>query len=287
MTYIENCLKSNKCNDFKKSRCKQTLQKASSVCTHVETLQKIDNISFDASIQLFSCWNFAASSIKDLNWERVEQLTSPTTSHEAIKYFTENAGTGIHPCVVVEIFLKWWSERTDREQVDMSFLTPLITTIQNVSSRWYYSVCKDERYKGLMVTLDIPASTAERYMCCIYMGRADTYNRRMRVYHPLLLGRAHANNYRNLKGDGTPVQLENLKCSDNMERYIQSVPAFRYNAAVFPPYEDTKHTIHHWYITTPYKHVSLITDSKQEILDDINNPFDFTLNFVPLPNTLQ
>ena len=90
VTYIENCLKSNKCNDFWKSRCKQTLQKASTVCTHLETSRKINNI------------RFAVSSIKDLNWERVEQLTSPTTSYDTIKCFTENAGTGIHPCVVVE-----------------------------------------------------------------------------------------------------------------------------------------------------------------------------------------
>ena len=71
-----------------------------------------------------------------------------------------------------------------------------------------------------------------------------------------------------------------------MKRYEQSVPAFRYNAAVFPPYGDTKH---HWYIRTfkPYKHVSLITDSKEEICNYINNPFDFTLNFVLLPDTLQ
>ena len=70
----------------------------------------------------------------------------------------------------------------------------------------------------------------------------------------------------------------------NMERYRQSVPAFRYNAAVFPPYGDTKH---HWYISTfgPDKHVSLITDSKADICNYINNTF--TLDFVPLPNSLQ
>ena len=164
VTYIENCLKSNKCNDFKKLRCKQTLHKVSSVCTHVETLRKINKIFADTSIQLSSCWNFTATSIKDLNWERVEQLTSPTTSYEAIKYFTENAGTGIHPCVVVEIVLKWWRVRTDREHVDMSFITPLITTIQNVSSAWYNSVCNDKRYKGLTETLDIPEPTAARYI---------------------------------------------------------------------------------------------------------------------------
>ena len=42
-------------------------------------------------------------------------------------------------------------------------------------------------------------------------------------------------------------QLKYLRCTDNMQRYRQSVPAFRYNAAVFPPYGDTKH---HWYIRT-------------------------------------
>ena len=40
VTYIENCLKSKKCYDFRKSRYKQTLQKASSACTDVETLRK-------------------------------------------------------------------------------------------------------------------------------------------------------------------------------------------------------------------------------------------------------
>ena len=78
------------------------------------------------------------------------------------------------------------------------------------------------------------------------------------------IGRAHINSTLEdciSKGDGTPVQLEGLYCSDNMERYRQSLPAFRYNAAVFPPYGDT---IHHWYILTyhvPSKHVSFITTS--------------------------
>ena len=32
-----------------------------------------------------------------------------------------------------------------------------VMLIQNVNSEWYHSVCEDERYKGLMRTLDIPA----------------------------------------------------------------------------------------------------------------------------------
>ena len=275
VTYIENFLKSDSCDKSHKSRCKQTLQKVSSVCANMETLRTINKILFDTSFQPSFDWMFAAYSVKDLNWERVKQLTSPTTSYEDIKYFTENAGTGIHPCVVVEIILKWWSVRTDREHVDMSFITPLITTIQNVSSSWYYYVCKDERYNGLTKTLDIPKPTAARYM----------------RYH---YNRCAAHTSKTLKdciskGDGTPVQLEyNLRCSDYMERYRQSVPAFTYNAAVFPPYGDT---IHHWCIRTSNldgnKHVSLIIDSKQEIFNYINNAIDILLEFVPLPDTQQ
>ena len=266
VTYIENCLKSNSCNEFRKSHCKETLQKASSVCTNMETLRKIIRISLDTSIQLSSCWNLTAQSIKDLNWKRVEQLTSPTTSYGDIKYFTENAGTGIHPCVVVEIVLKWWNVRADTKHVDMSFITPLISTIQNVSSDWYYSGCQDERYKGLTKTLDIPAPTAA---CVMYYSG---YNNE-RILEDCIS-----------EGDGAPAQLEDFRCTNSMERYRQSVPAFRYNAAVFPPYGDTKH---HWYISTADKHVSLIINSKEDILNYVNYAFDFQLHFVPLPGTLQ
>ena len=285
VSYIENVIKLDSFKECNNSRCKQVLQKAARVCKNMETFRKITEILFDTnihkvtnidtSIQPTSSWNFTASPVKDLNWERVKQLTSPTTPYDTIKYFTENAGTGIHPCVVVEIVLKWWRVRTDRENVDMSFITPLITTMQNVSSEWYYSVCYDERYNGLMTTLDIPAPpTTTRYI--YYIDRAAyKSNNNARVLKECIS-----------EGDGTPAQLENLKCSNNMERYIQSVPAFTYNATVFPPYGDT---IHHWYIRTlrPYKHVSLITDSKEEIVDYINNTSRIDLYFVPLPDTQQ
>ena len=69
----------------------------------METFRKITEILFDTnihkvtnidtSIQPTSSWNFTASPVKDLNWERVKQLTSPTTPYDTIKYFTENAVT--------------------------------------------------------------------------------------------------------------------------------------------------------------------------------------------------
>ena len=139
-----------------------------------------------------------------------------------------------------------------------------------------------------MRTLDIPAPTVTRVMYYnIYRCAARTNN------NYTTLKDTHINLRYNStledcirKGDGTPAQLKDLYCTKNMKRYRQSVPAFRYNAAVFPPYGDTKH---HWYIETfnPDELVSLITDSKQEIFNYINNAWFFTLDFVPLPDTLQ
>ena len=121
-----------------------------------------------------------------------------------------------------------------------------------------------------METLDIPTPTAPRGFC---YDTCDNINN-ARVLKDCIS-----------KGDGTPVQLEDLYCTDNMERYRQSVPAFRYNDTVFPPYG---YTIHHWYIRT-YGDTfeSLITDSREEILDYIDNAFGIVLAFVPLPNTLH
>ena len=270
VSYIENVIKLDSFKECNKSRCKQVLQKAARVCTNVETLRKITEMLFNTNIHKVTNIDTSiqpTSSVKHLNWERVKQLTSPTTPYDTIKCFTENAGTGIHPCVVVEIVLKWWRVRTDREHVDMSFITPLIRTIQNVSSDWYNTVCKDERYKGLTETLDIPKPTAARVM--FY------HNRRCAALKDTLEDCIR-------KGDGTPAQLKYLQCSDNMERYRDSVPAFTYNAAVFPPYGDTKH---HWYIRTYNNHVSLITDSKEEICNYINSAWVFYLHFAPLPDT--
>ena len=330
VTYIENCLKSDSFDECNKSRCKQILQMASNVCTHMETLREVNKILLDTSIhtvtntdtssQPSSSSTFTAQStpnwernfpshqdllssskskeessqtlpyscventlvrfrlpsysgsftVKDLNLERVKQLICPTTSYDAIKDFTKHAGSGIHPCVVVEIVLKWWSERADREHFNMSFMTPLIAKIQNVSSAWFYCVCKDERYTGLIEILNISrTATEQHYRYMRYTGGSRNNDRIMKACIS--------------KGDGAPVQLEDLGCSDSMERYKQSVPAFRYNATIFPPYGDTKH---HWFIRIAYKHVSLVTNSKAEILNLIKFNY-LELHFVPPPDTLQ
>ena len=259
VTYVENFLKSSSCDESHKSRCKQTLHKVSNVCTNIETSQRINRILF------------AAPSIKDLNWETVKQLTSPKTPYDAIKSFTDNAGTGVHPCVVAEIVLKWWRVRTSKEDVDMSFMKPLIETIQSVSSKWYEGVCKDNRYEGLMKTLNIPTPTAEHD---IYYSTWGNDNNKLVLKNCI---------------NGKSARLERLKCTKNMQRYEQSVPDFTYNDTAFPPFGDTKH---HWYISKYLAkhsdHVSFITNSKNELLDYINDGAIY-ICFIPLPDsyTLQ
>ena len=293
VNYIENYLQTNNCDEFRKSRCVQTLHKASCACTNMPTLRKINKILFDTSIQAITSIrnyrNFAADFIKDLGLTstKVNELTSPTTSYGVIKCFTEGAaaGTGIHPCVVVEIVLKWWSQRTDRRgEYDMSFITPLITTIHTVSSYWYGYVVRDERYTALMASLDIPKPVTLRYMHYTFFGKS--YKREL---EDCIL-------YGSSSDDYIPVNYGmHLKCSDDdkWKIYKDEIPGFIYecNDAEFPPYRNEDNTEHHWYIyrESPQMFVSFIADSQDEILSyiasDINNRNDFELHFVPQPGT--
>ena len=71
------------------------------------------------------------SSIDDLNWKLIETLTSPATPCDTIRYFTEHAGTELHPCITAEIVLKWWSVRKG-VCPDNTFIKTLFTKVQDV-----------------------------------------------------------------------------------------------------------------------------------------------------------
>ena len=268
VSYVDNYLKSNNCDDAFKSRCKQTLQNAAGVCTNLETLRTITKIVIDTSIQSSSSRISTVVSTKDLNWETVKQLTSPTTSYDVIRHFTEHAGTGFHPCVAVEMVCKWWSVQTDKKDIDMSFIKPFITIICNVSSEWYENLFADERYKGLKGPLDLPDPTTLSYMYYGFDNYYLTDNPRNSLFDCIR------------KGDGTPVRFSDLRCSNNMKKYRQFIPGFTYNDTTISPYGDAKC---HWYIRTwyPYTFMSLITNSKEEVLHDINGAEHFHLCFVP------
>ena len=94
-------------------------------------------------------------------------------------------------------------------------------------------------------------------------------------------------------GDGTPLVLpvNNIHCSDNMAAYKETVPAFRYNPAVVPPYSLNNA---HWYLHCRYKDngattynfisLSFITNTQQEIANHLVSCTHAWLRYVPLPD---
>ena len=93
-------------------------------------------------------------------------------------------------------------------------------------------------------------------------------------------------------GDGTPLVLpvEDIDCSDNMAAYKETVPAFRYNPAVVPPYSLNNV---HWFLhcryedngVTTYNVVSFITNTQQEIVNHLESCTGAWLLYVPLPDS--
>ena len=73
-----------------------------------------------------------------------------------------------------------------------------------------------------------------------------------------------------------------------MAQYKKSVPAFRYNPAVVPPYITNNG---HWYLlcqykdngVTKYNFISFITDTQQHIVNCLESCKHAYLLFVPIP----
>ena len=264
VNYIENYLISDQCVTSDKACCIKTLKKVYRICSNEVTLGTIRTLLAHEGSRCIS-----EIAVTDLNWETVRLLTSPTTSYDTIRNFVEKAGTEIHPCVVAEIVLKWWSVRENADNnLSMGFITPLITAINNISTYWFPSVYHDEKYGDLLTALAVPEPTAVSYLFYDYSDIDNDNNKKCIPYDCIA------------KGDGTPAQLMHVQSSDDMERHRKNI--FRYNAGVFPAYMDVKH---HWFIRmgNPDKHVSLITGSQEDILADIRNAEWLELHFVQYP----
>ena len=77
-----------------------------------------------------------------------------------------------------------------------------------------------------------------------------------------------------------------------MAAYKETVPAFRYNPAVVPPYSLNNA---HWHIHCRYKDngvttynfisFSFITNTQQEIVNHLESCTDAWLRYVPLPDS--
>ena len=106
-------------------RCTETLlRKFSSFCNDVQSLRKIFNIQSD----MLRYREFTVSSVDELSWKLIRMVTSPSTSYDTIRYFTEHTGKELHPCITAEIVMKWWRVR---ESVcpDDTFIITLLSKI--------------------------------------------------------------------------------------------------------------------------------------------------------------
>ena len=246
------------------------LRKFSGVCNDIQIFRKITKILGD----IIQCKEPTVSSINDLPWKLIETLTSPATPWDTIRYFTEHAGTELHPCITAEIVLKWWSVRKG-VCPDNTFIKTIFTKVQDVYSHWVYNLTSNSRYKDMVAALGLRQPAVNRYF---HYANTDSNTNKIKDCIQA--------------GDGTPLVLpvEDIRCSDNMAAYKKTVPAFRYNPAVVPPYSLNNA---HWYIYCKYKDngvitdnfISFITNTQQEIVNHLVSCTYAWLSYVPLPDS--
>ena len=246
------------------------LRKFSGVCNDIQIFRKIAKLLGD----IIQYKELTVSSIDDLNWKLIETLTSPATPCDTIRYFTEHAGTELHPCITAEIVLKWWSVRKGACP-DNTFIKTIFTKVQDVCSSWVYKLKQDPRYKDMVETLGLRQPAVVRYF---YYGSCDSNTNKIKECIQA--------------GDGIPLVLpvKNIYCTDNMTAYKETAPAFRYNPAVVPPY-----TINnaHWFLTCGYNDNGVITDNficfitntQHEIVNHLESCTHAWLWYVPLPDS--
>ena len=248
------------------------LRKFSGVCNDIQIFRKIAKILGD----IIQCKELTVSSINDLNWNLIETLTSPATPCDTIRYFTEHAGTELHPCITAEIVLKWWSVRKG-VCPDNTFIKALFTKVQDIHDSWVYNLNLDSRYKDMVETLSLREPGMKHFF--YYVSEPSNTDKLKECIET---------------GDGTPLvpPVEDIRYTDNMAAYRETVPAFRYNPAVVPPYSLNNA---HWFLACEYRDngvttdnfisFSFITNTQQEIVNHLESCTHAWLWYVPLPNS--
>ena len=222
------------------------LTKFVSVSSDVQNLRKIGRKLGD----MIKFREPTVSSVKDLSWNLIRMLTSASTVYDTIKYFIKHKGKDLHPCVAAEIVLKWWS--VAEVKLPFIFFKTLFSEVQDMYSGWVLYATHDSRYKNLIKPLRLGKFSENRYFC--YTSDHNVVSQLKECIQT---------------GDGTPViPVTTVHCTDNMAQYKDTVPAFRYNPAVVPPYIIDNG---HWYLLCQYKDndvtkssfISFITDTQQ------------------------
>ena len=235
-------------------KCTDLLRKTIIACDDMENLREIsilqNTIMHYRDVTVFS--------IRDLTWGLIQKLASVSTSYDTIRYFTKYTAnaTEIHPCIIAETALKWWSARGD-EFSDMSFIKELVRRIQVDHGGWAGTIKLDSRYGNLVENFNLGNPPMLRFL----FYKFENYDKTL----PLLIETIR-------QGDGTPLCLpiKDVNCTNNMAAYKERI--FSYDATIYPPYGAIKG---HWFINCAkldscrnlvFRMLFFTTDTQQEIL---------------------
>ena len=284
-TLISFLEKSNPC-DFNSSslvctKYLEVLKKLSSVCNRVEYLRKISLLQNDSYLITLSLKEINFSPLVGLTRELVEKLTNPSTSYHTIRYFTEHAAKDIHPCIVGDIVLKWWTVKS-AQCPDTSFIKTLFKKIEDFYDFWSMAASSDNRYYDLFQTLNLGGNEFTNAIH-FYFDKDNGNLSALREYIE--------------RGDGTALTLPtwDIRCF-GMETVMDKMSGFSYNPALFPPYRENDG---YWFLFFRYKAdsgtgsdsdfnfsmVSLITEYQQDILAYFDSCILGNLVFVPSLDT--
>ena len=266
-SYIEQYVKSDQ-NDFTdNARFIEFLNQVSRISSNVSLVRTVLTLIININARGPPLIETSSMSTRDLNCEIIKKLIDPRTSLTAVQHFAQHSLDEIHPCIIGETVAKWASVRNSRSGDDVKFLREFYTTIQNMNSQWYLKFCNTRTYVWLnqMVGLNLEENTEK-----------------CNLYYFLYVSQQNSSLRNCIEvGDGTPINLPkgDLKYSESMEKYAESIPAFRYNPNVVPQYGNIEG---HWLLLTENNnYVSFITESQQHILQNITNCFVY-LVYVPL-----
>ena len=263
-SYIENYVKSEQYDCTDKTQCIQFLEKVSRVTNNVALVRTVLTLIININSGNLQLDQSAFKSTRDLNCEIVNKLTCNATNYIALQRFVENAITEIHPCIIGEIVIKW-SEISGHCYDCGIYKTYIINLFQSAGKQWYPVLHNAYNYRWLNQWKgELDKSPVEYLHYFLYVSKQNSFLRDCIEV-----------------GDGTPINLpkKDLKYSESMEKYAESIPAFRYNPNVVPQYGNIEG---HWFLLTEGNYyISFITENQQHILQNITNRFVY-LVYVPL-----
>ena len=236
------------------------------VSNEIATLRKIAEVQNT----MLKCNQPVKVTLTTLSKILIRRLTVPTTSYDTIRSFVENAASEIHPAIVTEIFLKWYSLRPEFDTSKMALIKACITKLQAVDGTWIREISRDARFKDSLKNFTAPFQPISRYL---YYTYKDGSLRKLTQC---------------IKSCDAELKMiaKDAHCIGDMMEFRDKIDTFEYSPNRVPSYSNSD--VGHWYLVcygdSIYSYVSFITYSQQEIVDSLEASQCAFLYFIPHPS---